>query len=128
MSEEVLIRHCSPTLAGIKTGNMFTASYANEKELRQDLRSLNRRFAAKGLRIIPLRCKENRALLYLYRPKKLADDLKHCEAKDILEENGYPEDDDWSSDWYFDDSFDDWEEYWDTSSNGCCCCGNCRKR
>ena len=47
---------------------------------------------------------------------------------DRTEENGYPEDDDWSGDWYFDDSFNDWEEYRDTSSNDCCCCGNCRKR
>ena len=91
MSEEVLIRHCSPTLAGIKTGNMFTVAFGDETELREDLRTFNRRLASKGVRIVPLRCKENRALLYLYRPKKLADDLKHSEAKDILEENGYPE-------------------------------------
>ncbi len=91
MSEEILIRHCSPTLAGIKTGNMFTASYANEKELRQDLCAFNRRFAVKGLRIIPLRYKENRALLYLYRPKKLAEDLQHSAARDILKGHGYPE-------------------------------------
>ena len=91
MSEEVLIRHCSPTLAGMKTGNMFTAAFADETELREDLRAFNRRFAAKGLRIVPLRCRENRALLYLYRPKKLADDLKRSAARDILKENGYPE-------------------------------------
>ena len=84
MSEEVLIRHCSPTLAGIKTGNMFTVAFADETELRENLRAFNRRFAAKGLRIIPLRCKE-------YRPKKLVEDLQHSAAKDILKEHGYPD-------------------------------------
>ena len=24
MSEELLVRHCSPTLAGLKTGNLFS--------------------------------------------------------------------------------------------------------
>ena len=91
MSEEVLIRHCSPTLAGMKTGNMFSAAYTDETELREDLRGFNRRFASKGLRIVPLRCRDNRALLYLYRPKKLAQDLKHSTAQDVLKENGYPE-------------------------------------
>ncbi|MBQ6019715.1 MAG: DUF3793 family protein [Clostridia bacterium] len=91
MSEDLLVRHCSPTLAGMKTGNMFSAAYTDETELREDLRAFNRRFASKGLRIVPLRCRENRALLYVYRPKKLAEDLKSGEAQDILKENGYPE-------------------------------------
>ena len=68
MSEEVLIRHCSPTLAGMKTGNLFSVAYTDEKELRDELRAFNRRFVSKGLRIVPLRRRENRALLYLYRP------------------------------------------------------------
>ena len=91
MSEEILIRHCSPTLAGMKTGNMFTVAFADETELLKDMRAFNRQFTAKGLRIVPLRCGENRALLYLCCPKKLADDLKHRKAKEILKENGYPE-------------------------------------
>ena len=91
MSEEVLIRHCSPTLAGMKTGNMFTVAFADETELRQDLRTFNRRLTSKGVRIVPLRCRDNRALLYLYRPKKLVEDLQHSAAKDILKEHGYPD-------------------------------------
>ncbi len=89
MSEEVLIRHCSPTLAGMKTGNLFSVAYTDEKELRDELRAFNRQFASKGLLIIPLRCRENRALLYLYRPKKLADDLQKPSARKVLEDHGY---------------------------------------
>ena len=91
MSEEILVRHCAPTLAGMKTGSMFTSAYENETALREELRSFNHSFAAKGLRIVPLRCSGNRALLYLYRPKRLENDLNHSAAKDVLKENGYPE-------------------------------------
>ena len=34
MSEDLIVRHCAPTLAGLKTGNMFSASFADEKELK----------------------------------------------------------------------------------------------
>lgn len=33
MSEDLLIRHCSPTLAGIKTGNLFSCVCPCRKEL-----------------------------------------------------------------------------------------------
>ena len=34
MSEEMLIQQCSPTLAGIKTANLFSCSYTDEEELK----------------------------------------------------------------------------------------------
>lgn len=45
MSDEMIIRHCSPTLAGMKTGNAFSCSYADKKEVISAVRSLNRRLA-----------------------------------------------------------------------------------
>lgn len=89
MSEELLIRHCSPTLAGLKTGNMFTAAFESAKELRETVRRLNARFNPKGLQVVPLRFREGRALLYVYRPKKLAEDLRHQTAVEILTAGGY---------------------------------------
>ena len=32
MSEDLLVKHCSPTLAGLKTGNLFNYSCSSEKE------------------------------------------------------------------------------------------------
>lgn len=55
MSEEHLIRHCAPTLAGLKTGILFTCPAPSPTELRQSIRSLNRRLLSRGLRAIPLR-------------------------------------------------------------------------
>ena len=37
MSEEQVVRHCAPTLAGLKTGSMFGAWYPSARALREDL-------------------------------------------------------------------------------------------
>lgn len=89
MSDEMIIRHGSPTLAGLKTGNLFTCSYSGKKELLDTLRSLNCRLAPKGVRIIPLRFSEKKVLLYIYRPGKLKQDFAVKETSDLLEEYGY---------------------------------------
>ncbi len=89
MSEAYIIRNCAPTLAGLKTGNMFTCPYENEAELLDTLRNLNRRLRSKGLRLVPLRISQQRALLYLFRPKKLSQDLAHSSAEEILRCCGY---------------------------------------
>ena len=34
MSEELIVRHCSPTLAGIKTGSLFSSEYSSEDEVK----------------------------------------------------------------------------------------------
>ncbi len=89
MADEDVIRNCSPTLAGIKTASLFQANYANKMELMLSVRSLNRRLAGKGLLVLPMRYSDGRALLYLYRPKRLAHDLADSEAQRLLRELGY---------------------------------------
>lgn len=89
MSEELLVRHCSPTLAGIKTGNMFTMPYTTEKAVNEDIRRLNKILVPKGLRALPLRYVRGRVLIYIYRPKNLKKDLSQKEAFSILKCCGY---------------------------------------
>jgi len=89
MSENLLVMHCSPTLAGLKTGNMFTCACTNKKELHETIRRCNRKLVKKGLCIVPLQIRNNRALVYVYRPAKLFNDLKHDTACRLLEERGY---------------------------------------
>ncbi|MDY4000649.1 MAG: DUF3793 family protein [Blautia sp.] len=89
MSDEIIIRHGSPTLAGLKTANLFTCPYTDKNEILGDLRSLNRRLVPKGVRIIPLRLSKGRALLYIYRPGKLKNDFAVKEAAELLETYGY---------------------------------------
>ena len=90
MSEKLIIDHCSPTLAGIKTANLFNCPCENRKELNDTLRELNTRLVPKGLRIVPVKYMENRALIYIYRPEKLKSDLENAEADALLREKYYP--------------------------------------
>lgn len=89
MSEDVLIRHGAPTLAGLKTGSLFTCPYEDRASLLDSIRRLNKRLGAKGLRVVPLRFSDKKALIYLYRPRKLEADLADSTAASLLEQQGY---------------------------------------
>ena len=89
MSEELFIRHCSPTLARLKAGSMFPCSYNSNKELNDYIRKVNRVLVPKGLRVLPLRHKDGRALIYIYRPKALEKVLMDQTALQVLEKCGY---------------------------------------
>lgn len=89
MSDEYVIRHCAPTLAGIKTGTIFRCNYVSKDELINDIRNLNKRLVCKGLRILPLKFSKKRALIYIFRPKKLSIDLTHKDAVPLLQKHGY---------------------------------------
>lgn len=89
MSEDHLVRYCAPTLAGIKTGSLFGCSYTCTDKLRKTVRDLNRRLVPKGLRVLPLRISDSRALMYVYRPSGLRKDLAHETASRLLAEKGY---------------------------------------
>lgn len=89
MHEDYIIRNCAPTLAGIKTGNTYVCPYESQQELRDEIRATNRKLGPKGLRLLPLRVSENKALLYLYRPKGLERDLADDTADALLRQQGY---------------------------------------
>lgn len=89
MPEEYLVRHCSPTLAGMKTGSLFVCPYDSKETLREEIRQLNRRLGPKGLRILPLRFSEKRVTIYVYRPAGLTRDLSEAAAAAILQQQGY---------------------------------------
>ena len=89
MSEEMLVKYCSPTLIGMKTANMFSYRFRDTKDEQSNLRKLNRELSVKGLRIIPLRRQNGKTLLYLYRPEKLKKDLRDDAAGRLLQGRGY---------------------------------------
>lgn len=89
MCEEMIIKYCSPTLMGIKTGNMFSFAYTSAVTLREDIREMNRRLKDKGLRVLPLKITQKNALIYVYRPKKLQTDLDNDIARKLLSNKGY---------------------------------------
>lgn len=89
MSEEIIVRYCSPTLAGIKTGSLFSAEFANQKECVAALRVWNALLRKKGLRAIPFGCRKGRTTVYVYRVSQLDSDLKNADIRCILSARGY---------------------------------------
>lgn len=90
MSERQVIQNCSPTMAGLKTGSLFCCDAKTREELNNSVRDFNNRLVPKGVRFLPLRYRNGRALVYMYRPDRLENDLKKSRAKDILKKREYP--------------------------------------
>ena len=90
MSEENLVRQCAPTLAGIKTGTIFPVPFEDLDSLTIEIRELNRILVPKGLRLLPLRYQDQKALLYLYRPSELRKDLKDHLARRFRSGGEFP--------------------------------------
>ncbi len=86
---DLIIRHCSPTLAGIKTGSLFSCLYSTREEVKVQLQMLNSQLKCKGLRVLPLKFSKARVLIYVFRPDRLSNDLKSSKASGILHERGY---------------------------------------
>jgi len=74
MSDEMIVRQCAPTLAGIKTGSLFPCPYESRTQLMDEIRAMNHMLVPKGLCMLPVRCEGGSALLYVYRPGR----LQHC--------------------------------------------------
>ena len=89
MSEEMIVRYCSPTLAGIKTGSLFSAAFASKREQVETLRSWNHLLCQKGLRAVPFGCGNGRTAVYVYRVSRLGTDLQKAAVRNILGKRGY---------------------------------------
>ena len=90
MSEDMVISQCSPTMAGLKTGNLFACPVENKAELTDSMRRLNAALVPRGLRMVPVKYMEDKALIYMYRPDRLQQDLQDETAGRILAQKGYP--------------------------------------
>ncbi len=90
MPEEIIVDQCSPTMAGIKTGNLFTAPAEDKESFTRGLREINKMLVPKGLRLLPLKFTEKYILLYMYRIEDLKKDLNTDEARNILKDKNYP--------------------------------------
>lgn len=90
MSEDLVISQCSPTMAGLKTGNLFTCPMEDKKTLNESIRRMNMKLVPRGVRLLPVKYLEKRVLIYMYRPDRLRADLKDAQAISILSEKAYP--------------------------------------
>lgn len=89
MLEEGMVRHCAPTLAGIKTANMFSYRFWDVDELQQELLDANRKLNGKGVYVDLLKVGEARALVYVYRKDRLESDFQREGVLELLKNCGY---------------------------------------
>ena len=71
MFEEMMVRNCAPTLAGIKVGSLFNCKCLCGRDVIDVIRNLNKRLLPHGIRVIPMSFSDSATLIYVYRPEKL---------------------------------------------------------
>jgi hypothetical protein len=85
----LLIRHCSPTLASLKTAGLFNYGFASRDEFEQSLHEVNRQLNGKGVFLEAVRAEDARALILVYRESKLSKDLQNDGVAKFLSSYGY---------------------------------------
>lgn len=87
--EQYLIRHCAPTLASLKTANLFSCSFREQPDFSYCISYWNARMKDKGIKVVLLQKKEHWALFYVYRVSQLQRDLQKPGVACFLESYGY---------------------------------------
>jgi len=87
--EPYIVEYCSPTLASLKTANMFSVDIKDIDELYKNIEAGNAKLNPKGVYLELLKVKNNRGLIYVYRKKSLESDLEKDSVRSILEFYGY---------------------------------------
>ncbi|MFI3201023.1 MAG: DUF3793 family protein [Eubacteriales bacterium] len=91
MSTEMVVRFCSPTLAGLKVANMFSVRCRWRDEIMEHLAYYNNLLNEKGLYFKLLKYENEIALIYVYRKQKLKEILQQKEVIKVLKSYGYDE-------------------------------------
>lgn len=89
MLEKYLIKNCSPTLASIKTANLFSINHLGEENLKKQIEEWNNKLFNKGVSLILLRNRNNIALVYVCRKSRLREDLSKAGVAEFLKGYGY---------------------------------------
>ena len=89
MLESCLIKHCAPTLAKIKMGNLFRYPFAARETLTGQIKVCGKMLEEKGIRLCVLDVQENSALVYVYREAALRCELSKPDVQEFLRPFGY---------------------------------------
>lgn len=96
--ERTILRHCTPTLAGIKPANMFVlrhcfcTSSADNRRM-SPLTRLRKTLSQKGVYLQFLAQRKTGILVLVYRPALMSAAIKRPLAQSYLEKRGYKTDD-----------------------------------
>lgn len=89
--EMVLSYHCSPVLMGEKQANLVSFSKEKMPELLDIIKVYEEKLAAEGIEMEVICGCRKHYLVLVYRRDMLVDYLRQPGAKEILTEDGYPE-------------------------------------
>lgn len=92
MLERWIARHAAPTLAGLKTANLVAVPYTSYAQLQCQLLAWHQTLCVKGVAVWLLGVQSGRALVYVCRPHRLAQDLSAEDSRRILRNCGYLDD------------------------------------
>lgn len=94
--EKILIEHCSPTIASIKTANLFNISFKNwfnndENYFIKNIEDLQNLLLETDLKLVVLNIDYNKktSLIYVYRESLLEKDLNNKKITKFLKKYGY---------------------------------------
>lgn len=87
--EKYLVEYCSPTLASLKTANLFSYACTSETGLNTYISYWNQCMEEKGVSMHALRIRNHRALIYVCRKKLLKKDMERPGVASFLKELGY---------------------------------------
>lgn len=87
--EHFLIEHCSPTLAGLKTANLFSCAVDSASELNTYLCKVNNELNNKDVFLDVLQKTNERAVIFVYRKTRLQKELRDKNVSDFLSLYGY---------------------------------------
>lgn len=89
--EEQLVKSCSPTLAGLKSGNLFR--YRCGSDGVKEMEEWNDRLSEKGISIRAMRTDQEYVLTYFYRKEMVKRDMNKDGVRTFLSDLGYDCDD-----------------------------------
>ena len=84
MCEEMIVYHAAPTLAGIKTGSLFSCPFSDNNEMMKCVRYWNRELSTTGVQAIPVKQGKCRTLVYVYRKTSLEKTLNRKDTRELL--------------------------------------------
>lgn len=89
MLEKGLIEHCSATLAGLKSANLFNHRFSSRRDVLDELEIVNGKLNRRGVFVDALRWRDGSVLIYAYRKNSLEKELMQDGAVSLLSQYGY---------------------------------------
>jgi len=91
MLEKSLIEYCAPTLAALKSANLFNYRFESRDRVLTELDEINGELNCKGVYVEPLLWKRDTVLIYAYRQSLLEAELMQEGVSELLMQYGYTE-------------------------------------